>query len=386
MLRNITRSLLLLFVINIAFGLTNQLINPLFPLYLDKLGASEVQNAFVISMGGLVATFLMLPSGLIIDRVGKKTMIALSTIGISASIYLMSLSGSWTLLIPYYILYSAIGALFIPARMALISERASPENRASLFGIMNLAWPVSGVIAPIISGYVIEHLGWKSVFYLSMALSLVSFIPALMIEEKKEVDKTLKFIEEEERGSVYIKDYLPALMIFFFFQFVMTSGLGGLNMIIPLYLSDRFHLSPSNIGLFFTGSSLITLITQMPSGYLADRYGRKKLTIACVLTIPLFFVIWVFVTDWLILLIAYSIAYGLWSMTWPATLALIAEAVPIQLQGAAFGVRMTGVRLGFTVGPLIASSIYSNYNMTDPFVVGTILFTLGVLFAFKLKE
>jgi len=61
--------------LNIAFGLTMQLINPLFSLFLEEEGANEVQNAMVISAGNLVATMLMLPSGLLIDRVGKKTLL-----------------------------------------------------------------------------------------------------------------------------------------------------------------------------------------------------------------------------------------------------------------------------------------------------------------------
>jgi len=49
-----------------------QLINPLFPLFLEEAGANEVQNAMVISAGNLVATMLMLPSGLLIDRVARR--------------------------------------------------------------------------------------------------------------------------------------------------------------------------------------------------------------------------------------------------------------------------------------------------------------------------
>lgn len=386
MLRDLNRSLLLLFAINIGFGLTMQLINPLFPLYLDELGATEVQNALVISIGGLAATLLMLPIGLLIDRVSKKTMLILSTVVAAVSIYLMSQVGSWTKLIPFYIIFSMGGALFIPTRMALIAESATPQNRATLFGVMNLAWPVSGIVAPVLSGLIIENMGWSSVFLISAGISAVSAIPALlMVDPNKKTEMPMETVATS-KPSLLDSRYLPTLVLFFLFHFALTTGLGGVNMIIPLYLKEVFNLSPTTIGFFFTGSSFITLFTQMPSGYLADRYGRKRLIVACISTIPLFYALCVFIDNWVVLFVLFSLAFGLWSMTWPATLALLSDAVPSQLRGAAFGVRMTSVRLGFTVGPIVASYLYGNYFPASPFVAAAILFALGIPLALLLKD
>jgi MFS family permease len=166
----------------------------------------------------------------------------------------------------------------------------------------------------------------------------------------------------------------------------MTTALGGINMIIPLYLTEEYHLSPSSIGLFFTGSSIVTLLTQTPSGRLADRFGKKKLIISCIFLIPLLYYFWVIVDNWLILLAVYSLGFGLWSMTWPATLALLSESVPSKLIGAAFGVRMTGVRLGFTIGPILGSYMYSTFFHTSPFIAATVLSIIGVGIAFLLQE
>jgi len=54
--------------------------------------------------------------------------------------------------------------------------------------------------------------------------------------------------------------------------------------------------------------------------------------------------------------------------------------------GAAFGVRMTGVRLGFTVGPIIGSYFYTNYAPTSPFLAAAAIGLAGVLFAFFLRD
>jgi len=122
MFKDLNRNLVLLFALNIAFGLTMQLINPLFPLFLGEAGANEVQNAMVISAGNLVATMFMLPSGLLIDRIGKKTLLLFGAGLSTVSIFLLSMVNSWVTVFPLYLLCSMAGAFFVPSRMAMITE------------------------------------------------------------------------------------------------------------------------------------------------------------------------------------------------------------------------------------------------------------------------
>jgi len=60
--------------------------------------------------------------------------------------------------------------------------------------------------------------------------------------------------------------------------------------------------------------------------------------------------------------------------------------VPPSLIGSAFGVRMTGTRLGFTIGPLIAGYLYTTISSSAPFVASALFFFLGMCLALMLKE
>lgn len=84
------RNLWLLFALNLAVGFSNQLIGPLFPLYLENLSASEMKIALVMSLASVAATALMLPSGLLIDRIRKKRMLLMSVV-LSAAAYLLGI-------------------------------------------------------------------------------------------------------------------------------------------------------------------------------------------------------------------------------------------------------------------------------------------------------
>jgi MFS family permease len=267
--------------------------------------------------------------------------------------------------------------------MAMITEHSDPKKRGSIFGLMNMAWPIAGVISPLISGYLVETTGWKQVFYFGAAVNAISLIPGLRIQTHSEdyiKTSNPKFMD------VFKPDIFPTLFSFFGFHLLMTTALGGVNLIIPLYLASEYGLTPYRISWFFTAQSILNLITQVPAGRLADKYGRKRFVLSCILLIPALYTSWYFIRDWRILLVLNSILYGLWSMTWPGTLALLSESVPTDMIGAAFGVRMTGVRLGFTLGPIIGSYFYSNYSNTSPFLVAAGIALTGVIFAFMLRD
>lgn len=383
MFKVLNRNLRFLFLINVAFGFSIQLITPLFPLYLADIGANEAQNAFVISIGGLVATALMLPSGVLVNKVGRKILLIGSAVIGMVAIFLLSYASTWQQVVPVFMLYSAASALFVPSRMAMVSANSDADNRASVFGIMNTAWPIAGVISPIISGYLIETTGWKNVFLVGAAINFLSIFPGLMIKRRDQEDR-----ENSNMGirEALDKDTVSVLLIFFIYGTLMTTALGAVNLIIPLYLESFFSLSASQIALFFTAQSFLNLITQIPSGKLADRFGKKKVVLTLIAPLPFLIAAWYFIGNWTWLLVINSVAFGLWTMTWPAVLALLSDSVPEEALGVAFGINTTGNRLGFTIGPLIASYFYINYSKTTPFLVAGFIVLVGVLTAFKLKD
>ncbi len=378
------RNLWLLFALNMAVGFSNQLIGPLFPLYLESLSASEIEIGIVLSLSSVAATALMFPSGLLIDRVGKKRMLLASVVLSAVPLLIMASIKDWPTVTPLYVVFNVAFSFFIPSRMAMIAESATPRNRATLFGLMNMAWPISGVIAPTLSGFIVERFGWGLPFYIAGGIMAMSLLPTLALSERD--GPSVEVVEEKGKSSLRDPRYFRFIALFFVFHLAMTIGQGCVNTILPLFLKNQIGLSTSYIGLFFTGSSVLTLVTQLPSGWLADRFGRKRLILACIAPIPLLYGVWPFVGNWIVLLVLNSAAFGLWSMTWPATLALLSDFVPAELRGSAFGVRMTGVRLGFTIGPLLAGYLYSAMGGVTPFVASAASYVLGIALAAFLRE
>lgn len=378
------RNLLLLFALNLAVSLSNQLITPLFPLYLESLQASEIEIGMVISLSSIVATALMLPSGILIDRIGKRRMLLLAAALAAFPPFFLNMIIDWRMVIPFYMIFNSSFSFFITSRMALIAESTTPQNRATIFSLMNITWPIGGIVGPVMSGYLIERYGWSISFFISATLASLSVIPAAMIREGKV--ETGRAPNGIKKASLFERRYLLFLGLFFAFHVAQTTAIGGVNMIIPLFLEDKFHLSYHLIGLFFTASSTLMLFTQIPSGYLADRYSRRKLIAAFVMFPPLLLGIWPFIEDWTMLIVLYTASMGFWSMTWPATSALLSDSVSSELLGTAFGIRMTGVRLGFTIGPTLSGFLYTTYGHSTPFFAATFFHLIVIPLALLIKE
>jgi MFS family permease len=384
-LKALNRELTILFLVNVAIGLTSQLVQPLFPLYLKEIGASDFENAVVISIGNLTSTLLMLPSGALMNRYGKKAFLVLASLTSGVSVLLMAFTGNWTIVIPLNMLLNASMCFFVPSRLAIIAENATPANSASLFGLMNLAWPIGGVIGPVLGGLLAESVGWGSVFLIAAAVSLIAIYPALKVRDAGVVPEPLTG-SGDKGASIREKKYMTPLTTLFGLQTLVTTSMAGINMILPIYLSDRFGLSYALIGAFFTGSNVILLFTQLGGGYIADRHGRRKLLLVCAALAPVAIASWVLFDSWITLLAVYCIAFGLWSLTWPPILAILTDLLPAKLRGTGFGLNMTGSRLGFTLGPMVASMFYLVPGSPIPFVASAIIYALAFPLTYALKE
>lgn len=366
------------FLINIAFALCYYLVAPLFPLFLDSIHLTESQIGLILGIGSFSGAVSTLISGYLADRFGTKTMFYASVLSYGISILVIAYTGQWVVITLLWMVFNLSQSLFEPVRLSYIGERATKENRAKLYGFMNLAWPIAGIIGPILSGRLVESMGWAQVFLIASAFSLSGIIPLSSLESSQNV-------ESKTKTSIDRK-YLPALALHFVFHMFLTTAIGIMNMAVPIYLSDTLQLDYSLIGLFFTVSNIVTMFTQIPSGALADRFGMKKTSLTILSVVPFITSLWIFSDNWIVLLASRSLMMGLWSMTWGATTVLVADAVPENLRGTSISVRMTAYRVGYTIGPIISGYLFSNMGGVTPFIAATIAFAVAIPIGLKFKE
>ena len=236
----------------ISFGM--QLVQPLFPLFVQDLGATVLEVSLVVFASGLIASFIMVPSGVATDRFGRKKLIFLSFIT-ALTIFLYALATRWEYVIPWAMIFSASFSIFLPARMAFIADHTTPKNRTFAYSIVNTAWPVAGILGPSLAGLLVENYGWNTLFH-TVTLMFLTCLPfSLMLREDSSLKNKAEAPigvdteipegrREKDRSWLYISS------VFFLLTLFSGLGNGSISTIFPIYLNKIFQLSEGQIGLF----------------------------------------------------------------------------------------------------------------------------------------
>ncbi|MFT4515340.1 MAG: MFS family permease [Planctomycetota bacterium] len=139
-----------------------------------------VETTFIAS-----STAFLLPAGRLVDVASRGAIFrwSLAAFGV-LSLLLGLVNHVWVVLL-LRVLQGLAAALCTAAGPALLMDLVPSERRGRIFGAM-LGMAYAGLaLGPFAAGWIIDQLGWRSVFYVGGAWILIGGIPALVqIKEK----------------------------------------------------------------------------------------------------------------------------------------------------------------------------------------------------------
>jgi EmrB/QacA subfamily drug resistance transporter len=143
-----------------------------------SLGASSASiswlvNAYLLPLGALV-----LFGGVAGDRWGRKrTFLAGMLVFVLASIG-CALAPSFALLLVARVAQGLGAAFLMPASLALLGAAFSGEARGRAVGTWAAAGAITGAIGPLLGGWLIDVIGWRSIFVINVPLALAAAVLA----------------------------------------------------------------------------------------------------------------------------------------------------------------------------------------------------------------
>ena len=373
------RNLRLLFLANVGFCLGTELILILSPLFIRNIGASVLELGLVLSIMGASATVFTIPSGILADKFGRKHLIMASLILAAISAFSFTLVDKWTLLILPMLLFGASLAINLPAFFALITDNSSKKNRAGIFGVMALGFPVGLALGSSFGGVTIDNFGWNLTFYAVVIVVSLSIIPLVFINEEvtNNLTKVLKI--DVDRGTVRF------LITCFFAAMVVSMSIGFVEPLLPLYLTEKFAASKTMVGLFFTVTYL-PFFSMAYTGTFADKFGRKKIMLLAFGSMAPLFIFSSMASEYIHLLLIYTTLYLFWSMSWPSLQALLMDQTSTSIRGLATGIMLTGFRVGLTLGPISGAYLWENFDPVTSFYASAALVLIAIPLVLTLKE
>ncbi|MGQ4421938.1 MFS transporter [Streptomyces violaceoruber] len=157
------------------------------PYLTADLQPTSSQLLWTTDLYGFMTCGFLVVMGTLGDRIGRRRLLILGSLGVIAASVLAAYSTSPEMLIVARALLGVAGAAVLPSTLSLIIHMFKDDRqRATAIATWVTALSVGIAIGPVIGGVLLEHWWWGSVFLMGVPVMLVPVLlaPVLLPEYK----------------------------------------------------------------------------------------------------------------------------------------------------------------------------------------------------------
>jgi MFS family permease len=174
---------------------------------------------------------------------------------------------------------------------------------------------------------------------------------------------------------------IPLFILAHFSHHIVGAMLGPL---MP-FIRDDLHLNYTQVGIITSAFALAGGLSQLPAGYLADRFGQRILITIGIAGVALSAVLIGFSNSYLFLISALIVAAVLGGGYHSSAATVLSNSIPEQYRGRSLGLHLIGGTSSMWIVPLIAAPIAAALGwQASYFILAVPAFLLGVLIYFLL--
>ena len=372
--KNITILAFALVVVTLGFGL----IIPLFPFYIEALGATGSDLGLLVATSALLE-FLCAPIwGSVSDRIGRKPVLVAGMVGYGLSSLLFGFSTQLWMLCASRALSGLLSSATATSAMAYVSDCTSEEDRGSGIGMLGAAMGLGLIIGPGLGGW----LGAGSLatpFFIAAGLALVALllIVALVPESlpaegrQRERLRSVRFSELWRALSSPVGALLALL-------FLVSFGLTNFEAVFGLYAAGKLGYGPERVGVILVVVGVVSTLGKATLiGPLTRRWGEAVIIKASMLASSVGFVVLLLANSYLAVLLATGLFILSKTLLRTALLSLASRRAIVG-QGAVMGLGNSFINLGRIAGPIWAGFIF-DVNTSYPYLSGAVIMLIGFL-------
>ncbi len=369
---------------------------------------SWLSLAYALSAGVFEPIF-----GKLGDIFGRKKNVLIGLTVFSVAQIFAALSPDlWVMAVARFI--QGLGAAaVIPVGMAFIGENFPGNERGKALGVWGMITAGAPALGPTLGGYLIDWFGWRSIYWTSALLGLISLVTIGFIvhESRKRLSQKLDFLGSGllflMMGSLLVAvnqgrnwNWISPLTIGFFISSIVNAVLfiwyekrapspiidlefvktplfvfasvtvfisflvfQGAFFLIPFFMQQVQHYPASQTGQLVIPLFLALMISSLISGRLTDKIGVKIPAVSgmliTMLALYLLSLVQVDVSYWSLAAIMGVLGIGIGS-TLPPMSKTIAGSAPLPKIGAAVGAFNMVRNLGGPFGVAIAATLFAN--------------------------
>jgi len=170
--------------------LANTSMNMALPKMAIDLNLSQLDLTWVVNGYTLVFASLLFISGAVGDRYGRKLIMQIGlAIFVTGSIYAGFLAHNGTELLIARIIMGIGGAFVMPTTLSIINNTFPRKERARAVAIWGAVAGVGMMFGSIVSGILLEHFTWHSLFYFSAIVAVVGLVANQVLTHESKDEK-----------------------------------------------------------------------------------------------------------------------------------------------------------------------------------------------------
>lgn len=335
------------------------------PLYAYGLGATRFEVGALFSAATITAALLSIPSGVLIDRFGARTLLGVSLILTAGSQVATALT---TTVAPLF-LWQIIGGLAAGAQQAAIfsavTESVSRSRLGRAMGWVTLSMQVGFFLGPSLAGIALRWIDVRTDIAVTTALLILTIPGAIAASNSRQrSERSGLALREPLRALIRQRAFLPVTIGLI----SVTLTWGTIGAFLPVFGKEVLGLPSSQVGYLLALQAVFNGASRIPAGRLVDRMRRRwPIVLVGGLGWAIVMVVLGHLTGFVVPALVLAVGTPLMAAAFVAMGVVFADLSAASTRGVSMGAYGTVLFLGLSLGPLIFGPIVQGYGYAAGF-------------------
>lgn len=391
--RSYNRNIKLFIYTNIFTQIAMGFFMMIYNFYIRELGFSEQVNGSVIAMTSLASAIVLIPAGILSDKVGRKKVMFMGILVSSAMLVLRSVLELEQLLLAAAFITGASTSFLQVSAVPWLAENSHESQRVHLFSFHFAIMTAANVVGNLLGGFLTDFflfLNFSPLWSIRLSLLIASVIYLLglfpilkMTEAQRQAKKQKGSLNLKEMWKVQKGQY-KIIFLFAFAQMLIGFGAGLVIPYLNLYFADRFHASNSTIGLVLSLGQGAQVVATIIGPAVVRKVGEvRAVVILQLLSLP-FLLLTAYTNVLWLAAVGFLFRQALMNAGNPIQASLVMSRVNDSMKGLANSINQMVFSLGWALmGPVSTTIVMKHgayWGYSYVFTITAGLYLIGSLY------